>query len=68
MCSSDLLNAGAKIIVKGDGGDTAAHCAAGGKIYVGGRVGTRSGALMKHDPKFEPPFHHKTVCLNLGRI
>lgn len=49
------LNAGAKIIVKGDGGDTAAHCAAGGKIYVGGRVGTRSGALMKHDPKFEPP-------------
>lgn len=49
------LNAGAKIIVKGDGGDTSAHCAAGGKIYVGGRVGTRSGALMKHDPKFEPP-------------
>ena len=49
------LNSGAEIIVKGDGGDTASHCAAGGKIYVGGRVGTRSGALMKHDPKFEPP-------------
>lgn len=49
------LNSGAKIVVKGDAGDTAAHCAAGGKIYVGGRVGTRSGALMKHDPKFEPP-------------
>ncbi len=49
------LNSGAEIVVKGDGGDTAAHCAAGGKIYVGGRVGTRSGALMKHDPKFEPP-------------
>ena len=49
------LNSGAEIIVKGDGGDTAAHCAAGGKIYIGGRVGTRSGALMKHDPKFEPP-------------
>lgn len=49
------LNSGAKIIVKGDAGDTAAHCAAGGKIYIGGRVGTRSGALMKHDPKFEPP-------------
>lgn len=49
------LNSGAKIIVKGDAGDTAAHCAAGGKIYVGGRVGTRSGALMKHDPKFEQP-------------
>ncbi len=49
------LNSGAEIVVKGDGGDTAAHCAAGGKIYVAGRVGTRSGALMKHDPKFEPP-------------
>lgn len=49
------LNAGAEIIVKGDGGDTTAHCAATGKIYVAGRVGTRSGALMKHDPKFSAP-------------
>lgn len=49
------LNAGAEIVVKGDSGDTAAHCAASGKIYVGGRVGTRSGALMKHDPKFSAP-------------
>lgn len=49
------LNAGAEIIVKGDCGDTAAHCAASGNIYVGGRVGTRSGALMKHDPKFSAP-------------
>ena len=49
------LNSGAKIVVDGDCGDTAAHCAAGGKIYVSGRVGTRSGALMKHDPKYELP-------------
>lgn len=49
------LNAGGEIIVKGDGGDTTAHCAASGKIYVGGRAGTRSGSLMKHDPKYEPP-------------
>lgn len=49
------LNAGAEIIVKGDGGDTTAHCAASGKIFVGGRVGTRSGALMKYDPKYEAP-------------
>ncbi|MCD7740322.1 MAG: 4Fe-4S binding protein [Candidatus Gastranaerophilales bacterium] len=49
------LNSGAEIIVNGDCGDTAAHCAAGGRIYVAGRVGTRSGALMKHDPKFELP-------------
>lgn len=49
------LNAGAEIVVKGDGGDTTAHCAATGKIFIGGRVGTRSGALMKHDPKFPAP-------------
>lgn len=49
------LNSGANIIVNGDCGDTAAHCAASGKIYVSGRVGTRSGALMKYDPKFEVP-------------
>ena len=49
------LNSGAEIVVLGDAGDTAAHCQASGKIYIGGRVGTRSGALMKHDPKFEEP-------------
>lgn len=49
------LNTGAEIVVKGDAGDTAAHCAASGKIYIGGRVGTRSGALMKHDPKYDAP-------------
>lgn len=49
------LNSGAEIVVLGDGGDTTAHCCAGGRIYIGGRVGTRSGALMKHDPKFEEP-------------
>lgn len=49
------LNSGAQIIVKGDGGDTTAHCAAGGKIFIAGRTGTRSGAMMKHDPKFNPP-------------
>lgn len=49
------LNSGAEITVKGDAGDTAAHCAASGKIYIAGRAGTRSGALMKFDPKFEKP-------------
>ena len=49
------LNSGAEITILGDAGDTAAHCQASGKIYVAGRVGTRSGALMKHDPKFEEP-------------
>ncbi len=49
------LNAGAELIIKGDSGDTTAHCAASGKIYVAGRVGTRSGSLMKHDPAFPAP-------------
>jgi NADPH-dependent glutamate synthase beta subunit-like oxidoreductase/glutamate synthase domain-containing protein 3/Pyruvate/2-oxoacid:ferredoxin oxidoreductase delta subunit len=49
------LNAGGEIIVKGDGGDTTAHCAAAGNIYIGGRVGTRSGSLMKHDPAYDAP-------------
>ncbi|MEJ2699558.1 MAG: 4Fe-4S ferredoxin, partial [Desulfuromonadales bacterium] len=49
------LNAGAVLTIKGDGGDTTAHCAASGRIYVAGRVGTRSGSLMKHDPAYEPP-------------
>ena len=49
------LNAGGRIAVRGDAGDTAGHCAAAGKGYIGGRAGTRSGSLMKHDPLYEPP-------------
>lgn len=49
------LNAGGTIAVRGDGGDTTAHCAASGKIYIGGRAGTRSGSMMKHDPLYDPP-------------
>ncbi len=49
------LNAGAKLTILGDGGDTTAHCAASGQIYVAGRVGTRSGSLMKHDPAYPAP-------------
>ena len=36
----------------GDAGDTTGHCAAGGVIYIAGRTGTRTGALMKHDPYY----------------
>lgn len=49
------LNAGGRIIVRGDGGDTTAHCAASGTVYVGGRAGTRSGSMMKHDPLYSAP-------------
>ena len=49
------LNSGANITVKGDAGDTAGHCAASGIIYIGGRAGTRTGSLMKHDPLYPKP-------------
>ena len=49
------LNAGGRIVVRGDAGDTAGHCAAAGVIHIGGRAGARSGSLMKHDPLYEPP-------------
>ncbi len=49
------LNAGATLVLKGDGGDTTGHCAASGQIYVAGRAGTRTGSLMKHDPAHSPP-------------
>lgn len=49
------LNSGSIISVRGDAGDTAGHCAACGKIYIGGRAGVRSGSLMKHDPELDEP-------------
>ena len=49
------LNAGGVITVKGDADDTAGHCSSGGKIFIGGRGGTRTGSLMKHDPLYEEP-------------
>ena len=49
------LNAGGIITVKGDAGDTAGHCSSAGKIFIGGRGGTRTGSLMKHDPLYEEP-------------
>lgn len=49
------LNSGGTVVVLGDAGDTAGHCAASGKIYICGRSGTRSGSLMKHDPEMPPP-------------
>lgn len=49
------LNSGGILSIKGDAGDTAGHCAASGKIFIGGRAGTRSGSLMKHDPDYPEP-------------
>ena len=33
----------------------AAFSPSGGKIFIGGRGGTRTGSLMKHDPVYEEP-------------
>lgn len=49
------LNAGATITIKGDGGDTTGHSASSGVIYIGGRAGSRTGSLMKHDPAYPAP-------------
>ncbi len=49
------LNAGGRVVVRGDVGDTAGHCAASGVIYVGGRAGARAASLMKHDPMYDEP-------------
>ena len=49
------LNSGGHIVIRGDAGDTAGHCAAAGVIHIGGRAGTRTGSLMKHDPQYEEP-------------
>lgn len=49
------LNAGGRIVVRGDAGDTAGHCAAAGVIHIGRPAGARSGSLMKHDPLYAPP-------------
>lgn len=49
------LNSGGHITVLGDTGDTTGHCAAAGRIHVAGRAGARTGSLMKHDPRHEPP-------------
>lgn len=49
------LNSGGQILVLGDCGDTAGHCAASGSIHIAGRAGTRSGSLMKHDPMDPEP-------------
>lgn len=49
------LNAGGHVVVRGDAGDAAGHCAASGVIHIGGRAGARTGSLMKHDPQYEEP-------------
>jgi NADPH-dependent glutamate synthase beta subunit-like oxidoreductase/glutamate synthase domain-containing protein 3/Pyruvate/2-oxoacid:ferredoxin oxidoreductase delta subunit len=49
------LNAGAKIIVRGNASNGAANAMAQGKIFVAGDIGARGMTMTKHNPRFEPP-------------
>ena len=49
------LNAGAKIIVRGQATNGAGNAMAQGKIYVAGDIGARGMTMTKHNPRFEPP-------------
>jgi NADPH-dependent glutamate synthase beta subunit-like oxidoreductase/glutamate synthase domain-containing protein 3/Pyruvate/2-oxoacid:ferredoxin oxidoreductase delta subunit len=49
------LNAGARIIVRGNATNGVGNAMAQGKIYVAGDIGARGMTMTKHNPRFEPP-------------
>ncbi len=49
------LNAGAEIIVHGNGTNGTANAMAQGKIYVAGNIGSRGMTMTKQNPRFEAP-------------
>jgi NADPH-dependent glutamate synthase beta subunit-like oxidoreductase/Pyruvate/2-oxoacid:ferredoxin oxidoreductase delta subunit len=49
------LNAGAKIIVRGNASNGVANAMAQGKIFIAGDIGARGMTMTKHNPRFEPP-------------
>jgi NADPH-dependent glutamate synthase beta subunit-like oxidoreductase/glutamate synthase domain-containing protein 3/Pyruvate/2-oxoacid:ferredoxin oxidoreductase delta subunit len=49
------LNAGARIIVRGNATNGVANAMAQGKIYVAGDIGARGMTMTKHNPRFAPP-------------
>ncbi|MBN2198709.1 MAG: FAD-dependent oxidoreductase, partial [Candidatus Aminicenantes bacterium] len=49
------LNAGARIIVRGNATNGAGNAMAQGRIYVAGDIGARGMTMTKHNPRFEPP-------------
>jgi len=56
-CSDDVgwLNAGARIIVRGNATNGVANAMAQGKIYIAGDIGARGMTMTKHNPRFAPP-------------
>jgi NADPH-dependent glutamate synthase beta subunit-like oxidoreductase/glutamate synthase domain-containing protein 3/Pyruvate/2-oxoacid:ferredoxin oxidoreductase delta subunit len=49
------LNAGARIIVRGNATNGAGNAMAQGKIYIAGDIGARGMTMTKHNPRFDPP-------------
>jgi len=49
------LNAGAEIIVHGNGANGACNAMAQGKVFVGGNIGSRGMTMTKTNPRFDPP-------------
>jgi NADPH-dependent glutamate synthase beta subunit-like oxidoreductase/glutamate synthase domain-containing protein 3/NAD-dependent dihydropyrimidine dehydrogenase PreA subunit len=49
------LNAGARIVVRGNATNGAGNAMAQGKIYVAGDIGARGMTMTKHNPRFEAP-------------
>ncbi len=49
------LNAGARIIVRGNATNGVANAMAQGQIFVAGDIGARGMTMTKHNPRFEPP-------------
>ena len=56
-CSDDVgwLNAGARIIVRGNATNGVANAMSQGKIYIAGDIGARGMTMTKHNPRFAPP-------------
>ncbi|MBN1613090.1 MAG: FAD-dependent oxidoreductase [Deltaproteobacteria bacterium] len=49
------LNAGARIVVRGNATNGTGNAMAQGKIYIAGSIGARGMTMTKHNPRFDPP-------------
>ena len=49
------LNAGARIIVRGNATNGVGNAMAQGKIYIAGNIGARGMTMTKQNPRFAPP-------------
>ena len=49
------LNAGAEIVVRGNASNGVCNAMAQGKVFVGGRIGSRGMTMTKYNPRFTSP-------------